>query len=172
MEIQTNNPFTENNPQMRRESVFTSGQEVDNRLFLTSEAEKSVIAVANWGMFLAVFGCVVAGIMILFSLSMLAVGDKALSFTMGVGGTFLKWTAFSYTLLGVIYIAACVFMFKFCSKVKNAIRFSRSQQDLSEGLLNLKYTFTLLGVMVIVGILLIVIMFSYLMPHAMSNGYY
>lgn len=170
MEDQSNSFSVENQVKEEGKPMYAPGSNlIDEPLYLSEETEKHLISIANWGTFLAILSCLGVAFLFLVGLSMFAAGSMADALTMGLSGSVVKWMALFYILVGVIYLIPCIFMFKYSSKVKNAIRITRSQQELDEGMRCLKNTFKYLGIMVIVSIVLSIAVFFLVLSTAMNS---
>lgn len=171
MENQPTNPAGGSSFVQDETARYAPGHMTDERLYLTEKGESSMVSIANWGFFFAILGCLGAGIMILVGLSMLAAGSMtgAYSEELGLDGGFMRWMSFFYLFIAAIYLVPCVFMFKFSSKVKNTVRFSRSSTDLEDSIRYLKNTFKYLGIMTIVGIVLSIVMFVVILSKTMAS---
>ncbi len=139
-------------------------QNQDTSLFgiNVDQAGKSHLAdAAKWAKFLAVFGFIVCGLIVIigiffgsfFSMLTSQYGSNPyneLPASSGLGSVMGTAMAFIYILMALIYFFPCLFLFRFATKMKNALA-SNDQTVLNASFQNLKAAFRFVGILTIIG---------------------
>ena len=127
----------------------------ENDLRLSQASQDALMATAKWGRFIAIVGFVFIGLLVVLSifmgLSMAAAPAAEGNYFSGsfVGGGM----AFMYMLMAVIYFFPTLYLYRFSSRVKEAV-LRQDEFSLESGLFNLKYCFRFIGIMTIVFLVL------------------
>ncbi len=139
-------------------------QNQDTSLFgiNVDQAGKSHLAdAAKWAKFLAVFGFIICGLIVIigiffgsfFSMLTSQYGSNPyneLPVNSGLGSVMGTAMAFVYILMALIYFFPCLYLFRFATKMKNAIA-SNDQTVLNASFQNLKAAFRFVGILTIIG---------------------
>ncbi len=140
-------------------------QNQDTTLFgiNVDQSGKSHLAdAAKWAKFLAVFGFIICGLIVLVGIffgsffSMLTSqygGDSSfndMGGASGLGSVMGSAMAVVYILMALIYFFPCLYLFRFATKIKNALA-SNDQSVLNASFQNLKAAFRFVGILTIIG---------------------
>jgi len=111
---------------------------------------------AKWAKFLAIVGFIMCGLIVIvaffagsiFSAAFSRAGQEGglSAATGGIGGGFITVI---YILVALLYFFPCLFLFKFASKMKVALR-TNDQEQLADSFKNLKACFRFLGILTII----------------------
>jgi hypothetical protein len=138
------------------ENLSDNRDGLKENLSLTKNATTFLLEAAKWGHFLAVLGFFMVGLLVLiglFSGTILSLIPQTTA--LPVGGVVL---GIIYTVLAALYFFPSLFLFKFSTKIKGAIK-SFSDQELEGALENLKSQYKFIGIMAIITISLYILIF-------------
>jgi energy-coupling factor transporter transmembrane protein EcfT len=119
---------------------------------LDQQTLKSLNSTRKWTMFLAVFGFIFCGIMIVFGLmtgafiTIFRAEDKIL------GMTELS-TVILFLVMAIAYFFHVLFMFRFSNHTAKAVQ-TFDKKELHKAIRNLKFCFMFLGVLIIIALIL------------------
>ena len=132
---------------MNEDQIIDLGQQ-QHELFVTDEAREGLKTAASWSMGLAILGFVGVGFMVLAGVAMLV-----MSSFLGKASTdmpFPFWIiSLFYLLIAALYFFPLLFLFRFGSKMKNAL-LHNDNHSLTESCANLGKHYKYLGIMVII----------------------
>lgn len=119
----------------------------NNSLEFTGDSIRHIDEARKWSMFLAIFGFISVGLLVLASLTsgivVAFIGDSFISPAMGIGISIL------YLIMAVLYFFPVYYLFNFSGKAKQAVKSSDSK-SLTESMHFLKAHYKFMGIMVIV----------------------
>lgn len=141
------------------ENLSDNRDGLKENLSLTKNATAFLLETAKWGHFLAILGFFLVGLMVLIGLfagTLLSLLPETTELPVaGIGGGMI---GIIYTVMGALYFFPALFLYKFSTKMKAAIK-SYSDQELESALENLKSQYKFIGVMAIITISLYILMF-------------
>lgn len=123
-----------------------SNEQDDNGLSLSNESKGYLAETAGWTKFLAIIGFVMMGLLVLMGLfagsifSALGAGDE-MPFPPFLFGLI-------YIIIGLIYFFPILYLFRFSTKVKEAIQ-QKNEALLTAGFSNLKSHYKFVGILVV-----------------------
>ena len=121
--------------------------ETSHELSLTSQSVEYIRIMAKWGTFLSIVGFVFIGLMIIIALFagtlFSTMASEVPGFEVsGIGGLITVL----YLLIAALYLYPTLKLYQFSSRAKSAIA-SKSTQQLTESLGNLKSVFSFMGIL-------------------------
>lgn len=132
------------------------------KLRLTPMAEQYMLAATRWAKFLAILGFIVAGIMLIFSLSIGAIMSLATSMNPAAGAGFaavpVGIISGVYITISALYFAIAFYMYHFASKTQSGI-LKRDEYLVEAGFKAFKTQLTIMGVLAVIGISMILLAF-------------
>lgn len=142
---------------MENKSIFNNVDNDRGKLELTWESISFLESASKWAKFLAILGFIMAGFMAIVSFFMgsilgLAYGASPLA---GVSSVFITLI---YLVVAALIFLPALFLYKFSSKVKDAIA-SINSDTLSLGLKSLKSYFAFNGIIAIIVIAFYALLF-------------
>ena len=129
-----------------------------NQNLLSSDLQVDPIAAnhlketAKWAKFMAVVGMVLSiliGIMAIFIGSIMANLNRGFGGSAALGGVGTGLLTIYYLFIGAIYFFISLFLFRFATKMKQALRTS-DQEYFNVSLLNLKLVYRVMGIITII----------------------
>ena len=141
------------------ENLSDNRDGLKENLSLTKNATAFLLEAAKWGHFLAILGFFLVGLMVLIGLfagTLLSLLPETTGLPVaGIGGGMI---GIIYTVMGALYFFPALFLYKFSTKMKAAVK-SYNDQELESALENLKSQYKFIGVMAIITISLYILMF-------------
>ncbi len=134
---------------------------------LTDQAKKYLLEASKWANFIAIFGFIAIGLLIIMSFS---IGSIMANLPEGsLGGLSPKFFSFFYLIAAGIYFIPIFFLFQFGQKTKQAL-LEDDHNLLTFGLKKLRSHYKFIGVLIIVFIVfyLLLILFGAFGALAMS----
>ncbi len=134
---------------------------------LTDQAKKYLLEASKWANFIAIFGFIAIGLLIIMSFS---IGSIMANLPEGsLGGLSPKFFSFFYLIAAGIYFIPIFFLFQFGQKTKQAL-LEDDHNLLTFGLKKLRSHYKFIGVLIIVFIVfyLLLILFGAFGAVAMS----
>lgn len=128
------------------ENIETT-QPVENLLIINSEIKGYLLETSKWGKFLAIFGYVGMGLLLLLGV-VFTVGFSIFNSFSGVGFP-MKIMGFVYILIAVSYYFPLTYLYRFSVQLKQGLN-SINQQTVTSGFENLKSLFKFMGILTIV----------------------
>lgn len=114
---------------------------------LSDRAANYLKEAARWARFLAIFGFVVMGIVLLAGVALTTYFSSVMASELGpMGGAILP---FVYILFSLLYFFPCLYLFRFARKTSSAVLAS-DMMLMEEGFRNLKAFFRYMGILLIV----------------------
>ena len=107
---------------------------------------------AMWAKFMAVVGMVLSiliGIMALFIGSIMATLSRGYGSNSALAGMGTGILTIYYLFIGAIYFFTSLFLFRFATKMKQAL-FTSDQENFNASLLNLKLVYRIMGIIMII----------------------
>ncbi len=140
--------------------------QLDEGLSLNKQTKAFLLETAKWSKFLAIIGFIMVGFMVIMGLSfgsimgVIASMDSSTSMAMemipmGLFGVF-------YVILALIYFFPIWYLFKFATKMKNAL-LTDDESELTEAFSNLKSHYKFVGILTIIMLSLYALMFLFTM---------
>jgi len=127
------------------------------KMRLTPMAEQYMLASTRWAKFLSILGFVVAGFLLIFSLSLSSILSLAATFNpaggAGLAGVPIFFLSAFYIGMSVIYFMIALYMYNFATKTQRGI-LKRDEYSMEAGFKALKSQLTLMGVMAVIGLAL------------------
>ena len=118
----------------------------NDQLVLNSESVRYLKTIASWTTFFSIAGFIFIGFMIVFGLVINTFMTAAFA---AAGNPVMQYMGFLYVALSLIYIMPVLYLYRFSTLAKSAIRNSDSVQIIS-ALKNLKSHFKYVGIFTIV----------------------
>ena len=134
--------------------------EVKN-LEITSDINVHLTEAGKWGSFLSLLGFVFIGLIVMGGFVMSLVFAFMPSSAFGGHSIFpfpMFLIGFLYLIIGAVYFFPILYLFRFSSRIKQALRF-KDQEKLSSAFMNLKAHYRFIGIIMIVGLALYAVMF-------------
>jgi hypothetical protein len=146
-----------------------NNQPTTKKLEVTNEIIEQLNSAAKWAKFLAILGFVFIGFMVIvgFALSIFMNFLQAVPFQHLPFPGFLF--GFVYLLIGVVYFFPILYLFRFSTKIKQAISASNTQQMLI-AFQNLKSHYRYIGIVMIVMLALYLLTFVFMVFAGMLAG--
>jgi hypothetical protein len=154
-------------------------QNQDSSLFgltIDTNSRNHLWDTARWAKFLAVMGFIGCALLVIFGFLTASVYERSVSDfdvrrndivnTHGVG----VGMAVMYTIVAVVYLFPCLFLFNFATKMKIAL-VSNDQNTLTTSFQNLKKMFRFMGVLTIIGLVLFLISLVVMVTTRMPMNY-
>lgn len=113
---------------------------------------------ARWGKFIAIFGIVICGLMLMAAVAMLLAGSVSAYNSLGVSPIML---GLIYLISGLAYLYPCIALLRFSAKVKEAVS-SNNNDVLRSSFRFLKNHFKSIGILIIVMIFIYALLFLFL----------
>lgn len=125
------------------------------RIEVTDESLIHLVSIRKWALFLSIMGFVGCGFMLLAGLS-IGVLSSFIPSAEGIGALPGVLLFILYAVMAVVYFIPSLFLYNFSMRLKTALE-TRATGLFTEALKYLKYQFTFIGLMVIVGICLMIL---------------
>lgn len=147
--------------------ITNASMEMEEKLTITSDGNSYLTTTAKWATFLSILGFVGTGIMVLVGVFMMFISPMTkLGSTFGIP---VALFGLLYLLMAVLYFFPAYYLYNFASKTKLAL-YNNRQDELDEGLKNLKKMFKFLGIMTIIIVSLYLIMIPAILVFSFAKG--
>ncbi|MCK3682996.1 DUF5362 family protein [Maribellus sp. YY47] len=146
--------------------------EVKN-LEITGDINVHLTDAGKWASFLSVLGFIFIGLIVMGGFVMSLVFAFIPSSAFGGHSIFpfpMFLIGFLYLIIGAVYFFPILYLFRFSSRIKQALRF-KDQEKLSSAFMNLKAHYRFIGIMMIVGLALYAMMFVVMLFAGMAAGF-
>src|SRR5687767_6911514 len=126
-----------------------------NQNLLTNDLQIDAVAyshlkeTAMWAKFLAIVGFVVSVLLIVLAIFAGAFLNTMSETTAPMPGMMAGLMSGIYVVAGVVYFLISLYLYKFAVKMKQAL-VATDQEQLNSSLLNLKYVYRILGIIMII----------------------
>lgn len=143
---------------------FENTFQEENALSVNNEITSYLRETTKWAKFLAIFGFVMIGLLMVGGL--VALGFSSAIEDIG-GMPQMGAMVFVYLIIAVLYFFPLIYLYRFSTRIKEAIM-AHNEAALTSGFENLKSLFKFMGIMTIVMISLYVVIFLVAIVAGMS----
>jgi hypothetical protein len=136
----------------------------ENPLELTERIKNYLLETAKWGKFIAIFGYIGMGLMAVIGLIMLfGRFPYSNNNNSAFSGVPLGFMGFMYLVIAGVYYFPTTFLYKFATKIKNALLYT-DQDDLTSSFHYLSKLFMFIGIVTIIALAIYALSLLILVP--------